>query len=178
MTTHFQMAFHSPLGWIRAVSDGSALIRLDWDQSRRGEPNRSDDVSRETISQLKDYFSGKRLSFDLPINLEGKSETARHWLNVMMQLPYGSTVTYKEFAVLAGKPRASRAAGTACALNPISIIFPCHRVIKSDGTIGNYGGGSSLPSDNKNNLARKLALISLERTFFNCSFGQRSRHCS
>lgn len=165
MTTPFQMTFHSPLGWIRAVSDGTALIRLDWDQSRWDEPDRPDDVSRETISQLKEYFTGDRLGFDLPINPEGRSGTARHWLNVMMQIPYGSTVTYKEFAAAAGKPRAPRAAGTACASNPIPIIYPCHRVVKSDGTMGHYGGGSSLPANNVDNLARKMALISLERQF-------------
>jgi methylated-DNA-[protein]-cysteine S-methyltransferase len=83
----------------------------------------------------------------------------------MMQIPYGSTVTYKEFAAAAGKPRAPRAAGTACASNPIPIIYPCHRVVKSDGTMGHYGGGNSLPANNVDNLARKMALISLERQF-------------
>jgi len=165
MTTPFQMTFHSPLGWIRAVSDGTALIRLDWDQSRWDEPDRPDDVSRETISQLREYFTGDRLGFDLPLSPERRSETARHWLNVMMQIPYGSTVTYKKLAAAAGKPRAPRAAGTACALNPIPIIYPCHRVVKSDGTLGHYGGGSLLPANNANNLARKLALITLEKKF-------------
>ena len=165
MTTYFQMSFLSPLGWIRAISNGTAIIRLDWDQSRWDETERPDDVSRETIRQLKEYFNGERLDFNLSISPEGRSETARHWLSVMMQIPYGSTVTYKEFAEAAGKPRAPRAAGIACASNPIPIIYPCHRVIKSDGTIGYYGGGSSLPADNENNLARKLALITLEQKF-------------
>ena len=165
MMSRFQMTFHAPLGWIRAVSDGTALIRLDWQQGRWNEPDRPDDVSCETVSQLKAYFIGDRRFFDLPINLKGRSETARHWLNIMMQIPYGSTITYKEFAAAAGKPGAPRAAGIACASNPIPISYPCHRVIKSDGTIGYYGGGSSLPADNKKNLARKIALISLERKF-------------
>ncbi len=165
MTTHFQMTFHSPLGWFRAVSDNTALIRLDWDQSLWNTPDRPDDVSRETITQLKEYFAGQRRSFDLPINPERKSETARHWLDIMMQIPYGSTITYKEFAAAAGKPQAQRAAGTACASNPIPIIFPCHRIIRSDGTLGHYGGGSSLPPNNTSNLARKLALISLESQY-------------
>ena len=177
MTTPFQMTFHSPLGWIRAVSDGTALIRLDWEQSRWDEPDRPDDVSRETISQLREYFTGDRLGFDLPLSPERRSETARHWLNVMMQIPYGSTVTYKKLAAAAGKPRAPRAAGTACALNPIPIIYPCHRVVKSDGTLGHYGGGSSLPANNANNLARKLALITLEKKF-SCSSDRRNHHYS
>ena len=165
MTPRFQMTFHTTLGWIRAVSDGTALIRLDWEQSRWDEPDRPDYVSRETINQLKAYFIGDRQFFDLPINLKGRSETARHWLNIMKQIPYGSTVTYKEFAAAAGKPGAPRAAGTVCASNPIPIIYPCHRVVKSDGTIGHYGGGSTVRSDNEKNLERKIALISLERQF-------------
>ena len=165
MMTHSQTSFHSPFGWIRAVSNGSALIRLDWDQTRWDETDRTDDVSRETIGQLKEYFAGDRVGFDLPINPEGKSAPARHWLDVMMHIPYGSTLSYKEFAIAAGKPKAPRAAGAACASNPIPIIYPCHRVVKSDGTMGHYGGGSSLPPDNADNLARKMALISLERQF-------------
>jgi len=165
MTNHFQMTFQSPLGWIRAVSDSKALVRLDWNQSRWNKPDRPDDVSRETVIQLKEYFTGARLGFDLPINLQGKSGPTRHWLNVMIKIPYGSTITYKEFAAAAGKPQGPRAAGAACASNPIPIIFPCHRVIRSDGTLGNYSGGSSLPPNDTTNLARKLALISLERQY-------------
>ena len=165
MMTHSQTSFHSPLGWIRAVSNGSALIRLDWDQTCWDDPDKPDDVSRETISQLREYFAGDRVAFDLPINPEGKSATARRWLNVMMRIPYGSTLSYKKFAIAAGKPKAPRAAGAACASNPIPIIYPCHRVVTSAGTMGHYSGGSSLPSDNADNLARKIALISLERQF-------------
>ncbi len=163
MRSHSRTTFHFPLGWIRAVSDGKSLIRLDWDQSGWDEPDKPDYVSRETISQLKDYFSGKRIRFDLPVDPEGKSRVACHWLNIMMQIPYGSTITYQEFAAAAGKPKAPRAAGTVCASNPIPIIYPCHRVVKSNGTMGNYGGGSSLPPSDASNLARKEALILLER---------------
>lgn len=159
------MTFRSPLGWIRAISNGKALTRLDWDQKHWDDPDKSDSVSRETIKQLNEYFAGSRLSFNLPIDPENKTEIARHWLNMMAKIPYGSTITYKEFATAVGKPDASRAAGSACATNPIPIIYPCHRLVKSDGSIGSYSGGSSLPPDNVDNLARKMALISLERWF-------------
>ena len=163
MRSHSKMTFHSPLGWIRAVSNGKALIRLDWNQSRWDELDRPDYVSRETIDQLKDYFSGSRTSFDLPLNPEGKSKVARRWLNIMMQIPYGTTITYQEFAAATGQPKAPRTAGTICSSNPIPIIYPCHRVVKSNGKIGNYGGGSSLPPNDPDNLSRKEALILLER---------------
>ena len=165
ISADFQLSFRSPFGWIRAISNGRSLTRLDWDQKHWDDPDKPDSVSRETINQLNEYFAGGRFSFNLPIDPANKTEIARSWLNMMAKIPYGSTITYKEFASAMGKPNAARAAGNACATNPIPIIFPCHRLIKSDGSIGSYSGGSSLPHDNAGNLARKMALISLERRF-------------
>ena len=70
----------------------------------------------------------------------------------MAEIPYGTTVTYRELAARAGNERASRAAGAACATNPVAIVLPCHRVLRSDGGLGGYGGG----------LAMKDALLRLE----------------
>ena len=71
-------------------------------------------------------------------------------------------MTYGEFAALAGKPKAARAAGSACASNPIPIIYPCHRVVRADGSLGNYGGGSNHHPTHPDNLARKGDLLKLE----------------
>ena len=165
MNQHFHSSIHTALGHMRAVSNGTHLVRLDWDQDGFEAVDRPDDVSRETCRQLESYLSGERRMFELPVMAEGKSEAGRAWLEVMAHIPYGRVVTYREFAAMAGKPQAPRAAGTACSSNPIPIIYPCHRVVKSDGTMGHYGGGSSLPANNVDNLARKMALISLERQF-------------
>jgi len=165
MIMRHHTAFQSPLGWIRPVSDGTALVRLDWDQLRWPEPDHPDDVSRETVRQLEAYFAGEQRAFDLPLNPEGKSAAAKHWLTIMTTIPYGHTVTYQEFAEAAGYPKAARVAGSICAKNPIPIIYPCHRVLKSDGSLGNYGGGSSLSPAHPENLARKDALLSLEKRF-------------
>jgi methylated-DNA-[protein]-cysteine S-methyltransferase len=62
-------------------------------------------------------------------------------LDVLSGVPYGHVVTYAELAAMAGRPRAVRAAGTACATNPLPIVIPCHRVVRSDGLLGGYGGG-------------------------------------
>ncbi|MGB2073464.1 MAG: methylated-DNA--[protein]-cysteine S-methyltransferase, partial [Candidatus Puniceispirillaceae bacterium] len=78
------------------------------------------------------------------------------------RIPYGTVMTYGEFATLAGKPKAVRAAGSACASNPIPIIYPCHRVVRADGSLGNYGGGSDHHPTHPNNLARKSDLLRLE----------------
>jgi len=103
--------------------------------------------------------------FDLPLRAKGTSRTCQSWLDTMALIPYGRTVTYGEFAAMAGKPQAPRAAGSACSRNPIPIIYPCHRVVRSGGALGNYGGGSDHHPDSAANLDRKRYLIELEQNF-------------
>ena len=165
MAQKFHITLDTPFGYMRPVSDGQYLVRLDWDQSRFAEADNPDDVSRETMAQLTAYLEGTRKTFELPIRADGKSPTGRAWLEVMSRIPYGTVVTYAEFARAAGKPKAPRAAGTACSSNPIPIIYPCHRVVRAGGTLGNYGGGSGLDPKHPDNLGRKQALIDLERRF-------------
>ena len=80
----------------------------------------------------------------------------------MARIPYGTVLTYGEFAALAGKPKAARAAGSTCASNPIPIIYPCHRVVGANGSLGNYGGGSDHHPAHPDNLTRKGDLLRLE----------------
>lgn len=163
MSGLYHISFHTELGWMRPISDGSALIRLDWDQAKWDEVDHPDDVSRETMRQLQEYLGKTRHVFHLPLSPEGKNMAARRWLDVMATIPYGAVWTYKEFAAAASMPKAARAAGTACSSNPIPIIYPCHRVVKSDGSLGNYGGGSDDSPQHPANLGRKQTLIDLER---------------
>jgi len=163
MTGQFHISFHNRFGHMRAVSDGHHLIRLDWDQNPFAKPDNPDDVSRETYRQITAYLAGTRQHFTLPLMAEGTSKVGKSWLAAMALIPYGTTISYAEYAALAGKPQAPRAAGTACSTNPIPIIYPCHRVVRSDGALGHYGGGSTLPARHPENLARKWALINLER---------------
>ena len=86
------------------------------------------------------------------------------------QIPYGTVMTYGEFAQFANKPNAARAAGSACANNPIPIVYPCHRVIRADKTPGNYGGGSNNHSAHPENLNRKFTLLTFENN------NSRTRH--
>ena len=165
MTTLFHVTIETPLGYMRPVSDGTCLIRLDWDQSRFSAPDNPDDVSRETSDQLIAYLGGTLKDFRLPVRAEGKSAAGHAWLEAMARIPYSAVVTYGEFATAAGKPGAPRAAGTACSTNPIPIIYPCHRVVRAGGALGNYGGGSNLDPKHPDNLGRKQALIDLERRF-------------
>lgn len=99
---------------------------------------RLDPAARE----LDEYFAGTRHDFDLPLDF---SLSRGFRLSVLEHLPriaYGHTESYAQVALAAGSPRAVRAVGTACATNPLPVIVPCHRVVKSDGSFGNYLGGT------------------------------------
>jgi methylated-DNA-[protein]-cysteine S-methyltransferase len=96
-----------------------------------------DDVRRA----LDRYFSGKRLDFDLPVDLGDLAPFHRRVLDATAKVPAGRVATYTQIASRAGSPRASRAAGNALHNNPVAIVVPCHRVLRTDGTLGGYGGG-------------------------------------
>ena len=104
------------------------IVRLDWNQTGWHEPDRPNHVSRETKSQLEAFFNGCLQQFDLPLAPAGKNISGQYWLNMMVKIPYGTVISYAEFAAFAGKPKAARAAGSICASNPIPIIYPCHRL--------------------------------------------------
>jgi methylated-DNA-[protein]-cysteine S-methyltransferase len=90
--------------------------------------------------QLEEYFQGVRKVFELPLDLNGPPFFSAVW-NYMLKIPYAQTHSYKALAEAAGSPRGSRAAGQACAKNPIAIIVPCHRVLASGGGLGGFSGG-------------------------------------
>jgi len=163
-TQRFHLSCQTPVGWLRAISDGLHLIYLDWNQIGWTDPDRPDHVSRETITQLMAYFAGQRTHFTIPLRPANISPARQHWLNMMASIPYGTTISYAAFAAAAGAPNAARAAGTACATNPIPIIYPCHRVVRKNGALGHYGGGSQLAPSHKDNVGRKGFLIAHEKS--------------
>lgn len=111
-------------------------------------PARLDAVAR----QLHEYFAGNRTRFDVTVDLQLASGFRRSVLDHLPDIGYGHTETYTQVATAAGSPRAVRAVGTACAMNPVPIVVPCHRVVRSDGTWGQYAGGADA----------KAALLTLE----------------
>jgi len=159
----FYQSCQTPVGWIRAISDRTHLIQLDWNQIGWKDADRPDDVSRETITQITAYFAGQLTAFTIPLRPAGVSPARQHWLDVMASNDFGTAISYAAFAAAAGAPKAARAAGTACATNPIPIIYPCHRVVRRNGTLGHYGGGSQLSPSHKDNVARKAFLIAHEK---------------
>lgn len=100
-------------------------------------PRRLDDVARE----LDEYFAGRRRVFDVPLDWRLSKGFRRNVLTHLPQIEYGHTESYAQVAAAAGSPRAFRAVGTACATNPLPVVVPCHRVILSDGSYGQYAGG-------------------------------------
>lgn len=98
------------------------------------------EVIKEAAKQLDEYFQGKRKEFCLPFELEGTEFEKSVWRE-LFQIPYGTVCTYLDIAKKLGKPKASRAVGRANGLNPISIFYPCHRVIGTNGKLTGYAGG-------------------------------------
>lgn len=111
-------------------------------------PARLDPARRE----LDAYFSGELKRFETPVDWRLARGFTDKVLHVVARIPYGETLSYGEVAAKAGNPRAFRAAGTACGINPVPLIVPCHRVVQAGGNPGNYGGGPAM----------KLGLLELE----------------
>ena len=111
-------------------------------------PGRLDVVARE----LDDYFAGRLHMFDIPLDWRLSSGFRRTVLGHLSDIDYGHTASYAAVAKLAGNPKAVRAVGTACATNPLPVVVPCHRVLRSDGALGGYLGG----------VEAKRTLLSLE----------------
>ncbi|MDI5979820.1 methylated-DNA--[protein]-cysteine S-methyltransferase [Amycolatopsis magusensis] len=95
----------------------------------------------EATRQLGEYFEGQRRSFDLPLDFRLSRGFRLAVLTHLAEIGYGKTESYAEVATAAGSPRAVRAVGTACATNPLPLVVPCHRVVRSDGSFGGYAGG-------------------------------------
>ncbi|EOC99867.1 methylated-DNA--[protein]-cysteine S-methyltransferase [Caldisalinibacter kiritimatiensis] len=131
--------FDSPLGLIELQSKDGKLVSLDFAKEKVLE-EKLDSVLEKTKQQLKEYFTGKRKKFDIPIELNGTDFQKRVWKE-LMNISYGKTLTYKEVAVNIGNKNASRAVGNANNKNKIAIIIPCHRVIGSSGKLIGYEGG-------------------------------------
>lgn len=128
----------SPLGTIKISTTNEGITSvLFTDES--GE-NDTHEYLSQTTSQLDEYFSNKRTTFDLPLAPEGTDFQKRVW-SELLAIPFGKTTTYLAMAKRLGDEKVIRAAASANGKNPIAIIIPCHRVIGSDGSLTGYAGG-------------------------------------
>ncbi len=156
----------SPVGRLVAAATPRGLVRLAYEDLGGGvdrvveslaerlspriieQPASLDAVARE----LDEYFSGRRTRFDLPLDWSLSTPFARRVLRATQRIPYGAVATYAQVADRAGSPGGSRAAGNALGSNPMPIVVPCHRVVRSGGALGGYTGG----------LQRKELLLGIE----------------
>ncbi|MBU4464575.1 MAG: methylated-DNA--[protein]-cysteine S-methyltransferase [Actinobacteria bacterium] len=121
---------HEPLG--------SALERVALEL--RALPEHDDERGADVAAQLDEYFEGARHSFEIPLDWRLARGFTQAALRAACDIPYGETASYGEVAVRAGSPGAARAVGTACAHSPFSLVVPVHRVVRADGSLGEYGG--------------------------------------
>jgi len=154
----------SPFGRLMVAVTPRGLVRLDYPdrdvdlslQELAAEvsprileaPSATDDIRRE----LEEYFVGKRKRFTVRVDMSPLHGFRRKVLEQTARIPFGSVTTYSEVAAAAGSPRGMRAAGNALGSNPVPIVVPCHRVLRSGGALGGYTGG----------LDRKVTLLTLE----------------
>jgi methylated-DNA-[protein]-cysteine S-methyltransferase len=145
----------SPLGTLLVAASDTGLVRL-------GLPSEAEEAVLSELAdrvaprvliapraavtharqQLDEYFEHRRRSFDIDLDWRLAKGFRRGVLEATAQIPYGQTGTYTSVAAAAGSAKAVRAAGTALAKNPVPIVVPCHRVLRSDGDLGNYRGGA------------------------------------
>jgi methylated-DNA-[protein]-cysteine S-methyltransferase len=146
----------SPIGPLLLTGEGDTLRGLSMQGGRRplaiGSSWQHADHAFPTVrSQLEQYFSGRRQTFELGLELAGSPFELTVW-NALRQIPYGTTTSYGALAQQIGHPSAARAVGVANGRNPVAVIVPCHRVIGADGSLTGFGGG----------LERKRFLLDLE----------------
>ncbi len=148
--------FETSLGWVGVVAGerGIKAVTLpvpsreeaeealkkrvggDWEV----EPN----FLGEVEEGIRAYLSGKTVQLDYPLDTEGLTPFQKEVLALLKGVPYGRTVTYRWLAEQVGRARASRAVGQVMAQNPFPLLVPCHRVLRSDGSLGGFGGGLDL----------------------------------
>jgi methylated-DNA-[protein]-cysteine S-methyltransferase len=133
----------TPRGLVRVGLPNQDRDELLLDLSKRVSPRVLEAPAplEETRRELDLYFEGKLTDFDLPLDWQLSKDFRRRVLRAIARIPYGQTRSYMEMATSAGNERAVRAAGTACGTNPIPLVVPCHRVLRSGGALGGYGGG-------------------------------------
>ena len=143
----------TPIGPLHMAATSQGLVRMGFGLMEEQEDmmvelaglDCSEDLGdpawlNDPADQLREYFDGRRHRFDLALDWRLSHGFYRRVLDALMTVDYGTTVSYGELAHMAGSPGAARAVGTAMSTNPIPLVVPCHRVVRSDGSVGEYGG--------------------------------------
>lgn len=141
------LLFISPQG-LRELRIGGSLDQLikEVQQAHPSVKPASAAAAEPYITQLQEYLAGKRREFDLPLDLAGTAFQQRVWA-ALCRIPYGQTQSYAAVARAVGSPVAVRAVGQACGANPVVVVVPCHRVVRTDGSLGGFGYGLEMKTD-------------------------------
>ena len=144
---HVHAIIPSPIGALTLLANDRGLAALLWENDDPArvklEHGRKDDrhpVLREAARQLDAYFAGRLRAFDLPLDFTGTAFQKAVWA-ALLTIPFGQTRSYGQIARQIGKPKAVRAVGAACGANPLAVVIPCHRVVRTDGTLSGYRWG-------------------------------------
>jgi methylated-DNA-[protein]-cysteine S-methyltransferase len=151
MTTSHWIVINCVAGKLMLMAQGDQITHCDWTTQTVNTTHISP-ILQQAVTQLTDYFDGIRKTFDLPLAPQGTTFQQAVWRQ-LQNIPYGTTWSYQQLASAVGNAKASRAVGSANGKNPISIIIPCHRVIRAGGQLGGYAGG----------LDKKEILLALEQ---------------
>jgi methylated-DNA-[protein]-cysteine S-methyltransferase len=137
----------TPVGKLKLVASNNALVAILWEKDNPRRVRLSELVADdrqpvlvETQRQLSEYFSGKRKTFSITLEMRGTRFQKDVW-EALLAIPFGETTSYGQLATQLGNPRATRAVGAANGRNPLSIVVPCHRVIGSSGKLTGFAGG-------------------------------------
>jgi methylated-DNA-[protein]-cysteine S-methyltransferase len=133
--------YNSPIGRIEVQANEQGITSVLFAEEESALPERENLHIREAVKQLGEYFSGERMTFTVPLHLEGTPFQRGVWTQ-LQSIPYGSTVSYSELAAAIGNSRAVRAVGTANGKNRIALLIPCHRVIGKQQELAGYAWGT------------------------------------
>lgn len=132
--------YESPIGWLQIVGTNEGIERIDVVERGEDQNEKVAEPLMQSLEELEQYFQKKRTSFSMPLKLVGTPFQLRVW-EALQTIPYGQTVSYADIAKQIGQPKAVRAVGNAVGNNPITIVVPCHRVVRTGGGLGGYAWG-------------------------------------
>jgi methylated-DNA-[protein]-cysteine S-methyltransferase len=149
------------IGELTLIGDGAVVEYILFQNTPvtrqyKGNLKESRTAYTKAAEEIKSYLRGHVTEFTFPFSIIMADGFRKKALEMLARVPYGKTISYQQLAAKAGSPQAHRAAGSACANNPLPIVIPCHRVLKSDGTLGGFGGG----------LVVKRRLLEIEKSTY------------
>ena len=147
----FNKIINSKVGYLHLIANDNALLSISFTNNKHFVKENTNYIIEETVTQLNEYFEGKRKYFTIKLSPKGTDFQKQVW-NELLNIPYGKTASYSDIAIAIGNPKAVRAIGNANNKNPIPIIIPCHRIIGKNRKLIGYAGGLDI----------KKALLNLE----------------